>query len=102
MSSKQNKTLADCKLLAGLSFMLFAHSHFHCASDGRRLKICLFVLQEGLLDRHEFLSWIIDNVDKTKQVEDTICKMVLKELLMVMFCKLRIIIIVIPFVGLKL
>ena len=43
------------------------------------------MFQEGLMDRHEFLTWVIENVEKSKQLEETILKLVLKELLQVLF-----------------
>ena len=45
------------------------------------------MFQEGLMDRHEFLTWVIENVEKSKQLEETILKLVLKELLQVLFFK---------------
>ncbi|XP_060562886.1 mediator of RNA polymerase II transcription subunit 12-like protein [Ruditapes philippinarum] len=44
-------------------------------------RLARHMYDEGLLDRHEFLSWIVEIVEKTKQTDDTILKLVLKELL---------------------
>ncbi|XP_012937095.1 mediator of RNA polymerase II transcription subunit 12-like protein [Aplysia californica] len=36
--------------------------------------------EEGLFDRHEFLSWIIELPDKMKQVDDVVLKLILAQL----------------------
>ncbi|XP_052783955.1 mediator of RNA polymerase II transcription subunit 12-like protein isoform X1 [Mya arenaria] len=45
-------------------------------------KLARYMYDEGLLDRHEFLSWIIEGLEKSKQVDDTILKLILKEIMM--------------------
>ena len=54
MSSKQHKTRTDCELLAGCpSFMLFAHSHFHFASEWEKVNVHLsFDTDQTLLNNH--------------------------------------------------
>lgn len=39
---------------------------------------------EGLLDRHEFLSWLIDLIEKMKQNEDTVFKLLMAQILLYM------------------
>ena len=43
------------------------------------------LFQEGLLDRHEFLTCFIEIVEKYKQTDDTILKLALAQILQVKF-----------------
>ncbi|XP_063430577.1 mediator of RNA polymerase II transcription subunit 12-like protein isoform X5 [Mytilus trossulus] len=44
-------------------------------------KLARHLCDEGLLDRHEFLTWIIDSLEKLKQPDDTVIKMILTQVL---------------------
>ena len=42
-----------------------------------------FLYGEGLLDRHEFLNWIVELLEKGKITDDTVLKLVLAQVLKV-------------------
>ncbi|XP_034328936.1 mediator of RNA polymerase II transcription subunit 12-like protein isoform X5 [Magallana gigas] len=47
-------------------------------------KLARHMYDEGLLDRHEFLSWLIDLIEKMKQNEDTVFKLLMAQILLYM------------------
>ncbi|XP_056005371.1 mediator of RNA polymerase II transcription subunit 12-like protein isoform X2 [Ostrea edulis] len=47
-------------------------------------KLARHMYDEGLVDRHEFLSWLIDLVEKMKQNEDTVFKLLMAQILLYM------------------
>lgn len=47
------------------------------------------VLQDGMLDRHEFLTWVLECFEKIRPGEDELLKLLLPLLLQVGLCSLR-------------
>ena len=42
-----------------------------------------FLFQEGLLERHEFLNFFLDQLEKHKITDDTVLKLILAQILRV-------------------
>ncbi|KAL3848034.1 hypothetical protein ACJMK2_018917 [Sinanodonta woodiana] len=47
-------------------------------------RLARHMYDEGLLDRHEFLSWFIETMEKMKQTDDTVLKLLLSQVLQYM------------------
>nr|XP_022287518.1 mediator of RNA polymerase II transcription subunit 12-like protein isoform X2 [Crassostrea virginica] len=47
-------------------------------------KLARHMYDEGLLDRHEYLNWLIDLIEKMKQNEDTVFKLLMAQILLFM------------------
>lgn len=81
---EQRKSLGPI-LLADREQQLLLHPA--CVSDSRMLPTlpchCCVCLQDGMLDRHEFLTWVLECFEKIRSGEDEFLKMLLPLLLRV-------------------
>ena len=47
------------------------------------MQLAQHMYEEGLLDRHEFLTWLVELLEKTKVTDDNVLKLIIAQVLRV-------------------
>ena len=69
-----------------MDFVVLASKH--CVSYEEGIKTNgLLVSQDGMLDRHEFLTWVLECFEKVRPGEDELLRLLLPLLLQVLLAK---------------